>query len=231
MHWSFNDIDNIKYLLWHLNKYYHLCSRTSEHISSTIEKPQCSWHKSLRLQLPKCAIQRQTASAQRPGGAPGIPFTLKKSVLIQWDSIDRVLIEGLMHLSCMGTMKSLALPLYYPLLRASAQLSGDPNLKDILYRKWCFPGSSCLKKVWLVTKTQRGKWSRQENAGPKQDSEQKALPKEAEMCLWECAVDGVITGVMCFVYFSPDVSPRATAGSSATGHDYREHKQSYFLSS
>lgn len=103
------------------------------------------------------------------------------------------------HAPVMYGDNALALPLHYPLLRVSAQLSGGPNLEDTLYRKWCFPGSSCLNGVWLVTKTQKGKWSRQENAGPKQDSEQKALPKEAEMRLWECAVDDAlsVSALMC----------------------------------
>lgn len=77
---------------------YHLCSRISEHISRITEKPECSQHSLWNFNY------LSVPSKDGDQEAPGMPFTLKKSVLIQWDSTDHVLTEGLMHLSCMGTM-------------------------------------------------------------------------------------------------------------------------------
>lgn len=46
----------------------------------------------------------------------------------------------------------------------SSAHSGGPNLDDTPHKKWGFPGSSCLRRVWMVTKKWRGKWKRRTKA-------------------------------------------------------------------
>lgn len=130
----------------------HLCFRASEHFKNHREATVADtslWSSSTQM----CS---QDNCPCPETGASSLLFTRRTPVLIQgvYPSCPHQGAQAPpqeIPTKCMEPTTSLTLLLHHPLLRESAQLSGGPNLDDTPHKKWGFPGSSCLKAVWLIT--------------------------------------------------------------------------------
>ena len=194
-------------------------------ISSITEKPPCGRYMSLRPQLSNCAGPTMTVP---PRGQGCSACSLHPGNQLWSGEI----------LSTTSSRCSCTTPRNYHKMHETSQVpgssstpptdhgissahSGGPNLDDTPHKKWGFPGSSCLKRVWMVTKKWRGKWKRRTRArfwaeGSTQASRSAFLR---------------LHGGWCFVRFSLDRTVTATAGPSATGPDCGRQQQSCCLSS